>query len=376
MSWTMSRIGRFLIVAALAVAVAGVLAEKHRQRAGRARAMALPAAGLPRLVELDAVDCAPCKAMQSVLAGLQRECAGRLAIEVVDVRAHRDIEAAYRVRFSPTQVFTDSSGAELFRHEGFMPREDILAKWRELGYDLQAPAGAAGLLVRLFGALSHAVAGTPLVALAAAFLWGVLSVVLSPCHLANIPLVIGFIAGQGRITTRRAFGLSALFAVGILTMIGVVGGVTVAAGRLAGDAGPFARYLMAAVLFAVGLHFFDVLPLPWSGAGLIGTQRKGAAAALICGLLFGVALGPCTFAYMAPMVSVAFSVAAASLAYGALLLLAYGLGQCSVIVLAGTSTEWVQRELNWNENARGARWLKRACGALILLGGAYMLYIA
>ena len=61
---------------------------------------------------------------------------------------------------------------------------------------------------------------------------------------------------------------------------------------------------------------------------------------------------------------------------GALLLLAYGLGHCSVIVLAGTSTEWVQRGLNWNENSSGARWLKRCCGALILLGGAYMLYTA
>jgi cytochrome c-type biogenesis protein len=118
------------------------------------------------------------------------------------------------------------------------------------------------------------------------------------------------------------------------------------------------------------------MPLPWSGAGLIGTQRRGASAALICGLLFGVALGPCTFAYMAPMIGAAFSVAAASVAYGALLLLAYGLGHCSVIVLAGTSTEWVQRGLNWNENSIGARWLKRACGALILLGGAYMLYVA
>jgi cytochrome c-type biogenesis protein len=372
----MSRIGKILIVAALAAAVAGVLVEKRRQRADRARSAALPAAGLPRLVELDAVDCAPCTAMAAVLDGLRRECAGSLDIEVIDVRAHRDIEAAYRVRFSPTQLFKDSSGAELFRHEGFMSREDILAKWREVGYDLRAPAGATGFLARLFGALSHAVAGAPLVALSAAFLWGVLSVVLSPCHLANIPLVIGFIAGQGRITTRRAFGLSALFAAGILTMIGVVGGITVAAGRLAGDVGPFARYLVAAVLFAVGLHFFDMLPLPWSGAGLIGTRRKGAPAALICGLLFGVALGPCTFAYMAPMLGVTFNVAAASLAYGALLLLAYGLGHCSVIVLAGTSTEWVQRGLDWNENSSGARCLKRCCGALILLGGAYMLYVA
>ncbi len=356
--------------------MAGVLVEKHRQWADRARAAAVPAVGLPRLVELDAVDCAPCKAMQTVLGDLQRECAGSLSVEVIDVRAHRDIEAAYRVRFSPTQVFESPSGAELFRHEGFMPREDILAKWRELGYDLRAPAGATGVLERLFGALSRAVTGAPLVALGAAFLWGVLSVVLSPCHLANIPLVIGFIAGQGRITTRRALGLSALFAAGILMMIGVVGGVTVAAGRLAGDAGPFARYLMAAVLFAVGLHFFDVMPLPWSGAGLIGTRRRGAPAALICGLLFGVALGPCTFAYMAPMIGAAFTVAASSLAYGALLLLAYGLGHCSVIVLAGTSTEWVQRGLNWNVNSIGARWLKRACGALILLGGAYMLCVA
>jgi cytochrome c-type biogenesis protein len=375
-SGTTSRIGKFIIVAALAAAVAGVLVEKHRQRADRARAAALPAAGLPRLVELDAVDCAPCRTMSAVLGGLRRECAGRLDIEVIDVRAHRDVEAAYRVRFSPTQVFKDSSGAELFRHEGFMPREDILSKWRELGYDLKVPASATGFLARLFGALSHAVTGAPLIALSAAFLWGVLSVLLSPCHLANIPLVIAFIAGQGRITARRAFGLSALFAAGILVMIGVVGGITVAAGRLAGDAGLFARYLAAAVLFVVGLHFFDVLPLPWSGAALTGTRRRGAPAALICGLLFGVALGPCTFAYMAPMLGVTFNVAAASLAYGALLLLAYGFGHCSVIVMAGTSTEWVERGLNWNENSTGARYLKRACGALILLGGAYMLYVA
>jgi cytochrome c-type biogenesis protein len=374
-SGAMSRFSKLLIIAALAVAVAGVLVEKHRLRTDLAY-VALPATGLPCLVELDAVDCAPCRAMAAVLKGLQRECAGRLAVEVIDVRAHRDIKAAYRVRFSPTQVFKDASGAELFRHEGFMAREDILAKWRDLGYDLQAGAGATGFLARLFGALSHAVAGAPQVAFLAAFLWGVLSVLLSPCHLANVPLVIGFIAGQGRITARRAFGLSALFAVGILTMIGVVGAVTVAAGRLAGDAGPFARYLMAAVLFAVGLHFFDVVPLPWSSAGLIGSRRKGAPAALICGLLFGVALGPCTFAYLAPMVSVTLSVAATSLAYGALLLLAYGLGHCSVIVLAGTSTEWVQRGLNWNENSTGARFLKRTCGALILLGGAYLLYVA
>jgi cytochrome c-type biogenesis protein len=159
-------------------------------------------------------------------------------------------------------------------------------------------------------------------------------------------------------------------------MIGTIGGVTLAAGRLAGDVGSFPNYLVAVVLFAVGLYLLDVLPMPWSGWALPGMKRRGPLAALVLGLLFGVALGPCTFAYMAPMLGVTFTVAAARPAYGALLLLAYGLGHCSVIVAAGTSTELVQRWLNWDERSRGRERLRRACGALILAGGAYLIYTA
>ncbi len=83
----------------------------------------------------------------------------------------------------------------------------------------------------IFTTLSRAVEGTPLIALAAAFIWGILSVLLSPCHLSSIPLIVGFIDGQGRMTTRRAFGLSLLFSVGILITIGIIGAITGAAGR-------------------------------------------------------------------------------------------------------------------------------------------------
>ena len=72
----------------------------------------------------------------------------------------------------------------------------------------------------MFTALTRAVEGTPAIALAAAFIWGILSIILSPCHLASIPLIVGFIDGQGRISTRRAFLISTLFAVGILVTIG------------------------------------------------------------------------------------------------------------------------------------------------------------
>ena len=114
--------------------------------------------------------------------------------------------------------------------------------------------------------------------------------------------------------------------------------------------------------------------MPWSGPGRVGMKRKGLLAAFILGLIFGVALGPCTFAYMAPMLGVTFRLASANIAYGILLLLVYGIGHCSVIVLAGTFTEMVQRYLNWNERSKGTIVLKKVCGTLVLLGGVYLIY--
>lgn len=213
-------------------------------------------------------------------------------------------------------------------------------------------------------------------ALSAAFVWGVLSIVLSPCHLSSLPLIVGFINGQGSMTTRRAFVTSLLFALGILITIGAIGVATAAAGRMLGDVGRYGNYLVAALFFVVGLHLLDVIPMPWSGPGQVGMKRKGLAAALVLGLVFGVALGPCTFAYMAPMLGVTFKLAATRFSYGALLLLAYGVGHCAVIVAAGTSTELVQRYLNWNERSRGTVVVKRICGVLVILGGLYMMWVA
>jgi cytochrome c-type biogenesis protein len=227
----------------------------------------------------------------------------------------------------------------------------------------------------LFASLGEAVGGAPLVALPAAFAWGILSVLLSPCHLASIPLVVGFINGQGAMTTRRAFSLASLFAVGILITIAALGAITAAAGRMLGDVGPVGNYLVAGIFFLVGLHLLDVIPMPWGGPGAPGMRRRGALAALGLGLIFGIALGPCTFAYMAPLLAVTFSIASTWALYGAMLLLFYGLGHCAVIVLAGTSSRLVQRYLDWTERSRGTVMVKRACGVLVLLAGLYLIHI-
>jgi cytochrome c-type biogenesis protein len=228
----------------------------------------------------------------------------------------------------------------------------------------------------LFTQLTRAVEGTWFIAVTASFIWGILSILLSPCHLASIPLIVGFIDEQGKISTKRAFWISTLFAVGILITIGVIGAITAALGRMMGDVGRYGNYFVALIFFVVGLHLLEVIPMPWSGPGQVGMKRKGLLAAFILGLVFGIALGPCTFAYMAPMLGVTFKLASTHLAYGILLLLVYGIGHCSVIVFAGTFTEVVQRYMNWNEQSRGSAILKKLCGVLVLLGGLYMIYTA
>ncbi len=229
---------------------------------------------------------------------------------------------------------------------------------------------------QLFTTLTKAVEATPAIAVSASFVWGILSILLSPCHLSSIPLIVGFIDQQGRMSTKRALAISTLFAVGILVTIGVIGAITAAAGRMMGDVGRYGNYFVALIFFLVGLHLLDVIPVPWSGPGQVGMKRKGLLAALILGLVFGVAIGPCTFAYMAPMLGVTFRVASASLLYGIVLLIAYGMGHCSVIVVAGTSTGWVQRYLNWSEKSKGTTIVKKVCGVLVILGGLYLIYAA
>ena len=228
----------------------------------------------------------------------------------------------------------------------------------------------------LFSTLTEAVHGAAPVAAVAAFIWGVLSIVLSPCHLASIPLVVAFIGEQGTSSGKRAFTIAVVFALGILVTIGVVGAVTAALGRMLGDVGRYVNYALALIFLLLGLHFLGVVPLPWTGGGPSSPRRKGVLGAFVLGLLFGIGVGPCTFAYMAPMLGVTLKVASTSWLYGVVLLLLYGIGHCSVIVLAGTSAQRVQRYLNWHEGSRGAVLLRQACGVLVILGGAYLVYTA
>jgi cytochrome c-type biogenesis protein len=232
------------------------------------------------------------------------------------------------------------------------------------------------VIQQLFEQLNTAMSASVGLALLAAFVWGVLSILLSPCHLASIPLVVGFVNGQGKVTTGRAFALAGLFSLGILITIAALGAVTAAAGRIAGDVGGWAYYAVAVIFLVVGLHLLDVIPMPLSGPAHVSVKRKGLWAALLLGLIFGVALGPCTFAYMAPVLGVTFNVGAEQPVFAGSLLLLYGVGHCSIIVAAGSASGWVQRYLNWNQQSGTVVWLRRVCGVGVILGGLWLIYTA
>lgn len=227
----------------------------------------------------------------------------------------------------------------------------------------------------IFNSLYEAMTGTVWLALLASFSWGVLSILLSPCHLSSIPLVVGFISSQGKITINRTFNISLVFSVGILITIAAIGIITASLGRLMGDVGSVGNYLVAGIFFLVGLYLLDIIKFDWNNVGLKQTKAKGLLAALILGLIFGIALGPCTFAYMALVLGVVFQTAQTNYPLAVIFLLAFGVGHCSVIVGAGMLTGKVQKYLNWSEESRTILWIKRICGILVILGGVYLLLI-
>jgi cytochrome c-type biogenesis protein len=230
------------------------------------------------------------------------------------------------------------------------------------------------MIEEIFSYLSEAISGEYYIAILASFGWGVLSILLSPCHLSSIPLVVGFINSQGEITIKRTFTISLVFGVGILITIALIGIVTALAGRLMGDVGTIGNYIVAGVFFIIGLYLMDIINLPWEGASIKPTKYKGVVAALILGLLFGIGLGPCTFAYMAPVLGVVFQLAKTNIFYSLVLLIVFGIGHIFVIVAAGTLTKKVQQYLNWTEKSAVVKYIKRACGVLVFLGGIYMIY--
>ena len=154
----MKHVGNIAIVAVLVVTVGVVVAIKQSKKpvaaavppvetAGLCEQALQPAApaespspapgavqALPKLVDLGAGKCIPCKMMAPILEDLKKNHAGKFEVQFIDVWQDAEAGQQYGIRVIPTQIFFAPDGNELFRHEGFFGKEDILGKWKELGF--------------------------------------------------------------------------------------------------------------------------------------------------------------------------------------------------------------------------------------------------
>ncbi|GAB6037037.1 cytochrome c biogenesis CcdA family protein [Fundidesulfovibrio butyratiphilus] len=209
-------------------------------------------------------------------------------------------------------------------------------------------------------------------AVAGCLLWGLVSVLFSPCHLASLPLIVGYVAGQGKLIQGREAAKYALaFGFGLFMTIAAVGLACSLLGRMLGDIGPYWTIPMGAVLVWVALDMFGVVQcaLP---SGLPGRLRvKGLWGALLLGLAYGVLSGTCTFGFLAPILAV-ITVQKKIMA-GVALVVAFAAGHCLPLVVAGSSTALVQRWLETRSMRDGAPWFRKAAAGLVALLGAYFL---
>ncbi len=133
----MGKLTKITIVAVLVLAVCIVIILKQRMPPALVTQDDIHTKAMPRLVDLGAKTCIPCKMMAPILEELKAEYEGVFKVEFIDVWENPEAGREYGIRLIPTQIFYDSSGKELFRHEGFMSKEDILTRWKELGVKLE-----------------------------------------------------------------------------------------------------------------------------------------------------------------------------------------------------------------------------------------------
>lgn len=224
------------------------------------------------------------------------------------------------------------------------------------------------------------IGGSLFFAMLGSFIWGIFTVILSPCHLAAIPLIIGYIGSRGTQTTKNAFHTSLIFSSGILFSVIIIGFITISLGAVAGNLGIWGNLILAAVLIFFGLNLMGIINLNWCNTSGAVEKGKNVKAnhwgTLLMGLLIGIGLGPCTFAFMGPVLVVAFQSAGDNLMLAIIVMASYAFGYVGVIVLAGTFSKLVQRYLNWTEASRGAKIVKITCGILVLLFAIYTLWKA
>ena len=204
------------------------------------------------------------------------------------------------------------------------------------------------------------------------FLWGVISVVFSPCHLASIPLIIAYVGGQEKsLNPKEASFYSLAFTSGLFITIALIGIICALLGRMLGDVGNYWQILVGLILVWVALGMLGFEKCSMSGSLLYRLNFRGLFGALGLGLAYGMLSGSCTFGFIAPILAII--TVQKQIATGILFILLFAIGHCLPILVAGSSTALVKKVMENSAWQGTENWFRKGAGVMIIMLGAYFI---
>jgi len=224
----------------------------------------------------------------------------------------------------------------------------------------------------LFNTIGELVQTQGWLAFPACFLGGIISSA-SPCVLAMIPLVIGYVGGYAEGSQKKAVQYSLMFTLGLTVTFTVLGIIAGALGRLFGDVGNFWYYILPPVAILLGLYllFSDKLNINIGLSQRFLPKKKALLGAFIIGLFFGIVASPCATPVLAVILT--FAATKQNIAYSGGLLLAYALGHWVLVLGAGISAGFAQKVLASNGIANFSSYSKKVAGVILMGVGIYLI---
>ncbi|MDH3359916.1 MAG: cytochrome c biogenesis protein CcdA [Desulfobulbaceae bacterium] len=216
---------------------------------------------------------------------------------------------------------------------------------------------------------SWLISGTWIAALGA-FAWGMISVMISPCHMASIPLIVAYVGGQDEVIQgKQGVKFAVFFSCGLFITIAIVGIACALLGRMLGDVGPYWTLLIGIILLWVAADMLGVAKCSMPSSIMGKMKVKGSLGAFVLGLAYGMLSGSCTFGFIAPILAII--TVQQKIATGTMLIILFGIGHCLPIAVAGSSTATVKKLLANSTFGQSAIWFKKGAGALIAALGIY-----
>jgi cytochrome c-type biogenesis protein len=209
---------------------------------------------------------------------------------------------------------------------------------------------------------------------AGCLLWGMVSVALSPCHIASIPLIVSYVAGQEKTPATRDAALCAvIFSSGLFISIATLGIICSLLGSMLGQVSPYWTIPVGGILLWIALDMWGIAPCSLSGSLLGRIKVKGLVGALVLGLAYGVLSGSCTFGFIAPILAII--TIQQRVLIGIVYIVLFGIGHCIPIAVAGSSTAKVRKLLESSSFHEGSRWFRKCAGIAIALLGLYFVIV-